>query len=317
MKRFSGTRLTAVAALACAAIAQADGGPNKGSTVYTLTPSTHGNPEGIAFDNDTQTFFVGATGDGTIYRGTLGNPNVEEFIPGAAGKQAGGLKTFGGKLYVAGAFAGTVSIYDIASKSLVASFQNFGAGMLNDLVVTASGDVFLTDSFVPTLWRITAAQVAAGGGAPAGIPLDPEIEYQFSPDPFNLNGIVALKGGQSLIVIQSNTGKLFRIDFDPSAAYGRTIHPIAAEPLLFGDGLLIDGSDLVVVQNGPPGSLTVARLNGRADRADVIERRTDPSLRFPSTVARARGVYLVVNADFIDNAPPFTVTSVWRRHDEE
>ncbi|HEX8110855.1 MAG TPA: hypothetical protein VF516_24150, partial [Kofleriaceae bacterium] len=43
--------------------------------VFTLTPSTHGNPEGVAADPRSGAFFVGATGDGTIYRGTLGNPS--------------------------------------------------------------------------------------------------------------------------------------------------------------------------------------------------------------------------------------------------
>ena len=47
--------------------------------VFTLTPSTHGNPEGVA-SAGRGAFFVGATGDGTIYRGTLGDPNVTEFI---------------------------------------------------------------------------------------------------------------------------------------------------------------------------------------------------------------------------------------------
>ena len=54
-----------------------------GTTVFTLTPSTHGNPEGVTFDRRTDAFFVGATGDGTIYRGTLDSTTVTEFIPGA------------------------------------------------------------------------------------------------------------------------------------------------------------------------------------------------------------------------------------------
>ena len=141
--------------------------------VFTLDPSTHGNPEGVAFDPSSGAFFVGATGDGTIYRGTLDNPVVTEYIPGAPGKEAVGMKVATGKLYVAGGFSGAVWVYDIATKQLVASFQTGGGGMLNDLVVTKTGDVFVTDSFRPTLWRITAAQVVAGGGTPEGIPVGP------------------------------------------------------------------------------------------------------------------------------------------------
>jgi len=283
-----------------------------GPRIYTLDPSTHGNPEGIAYDTSTGAFFVGATGDGAIYRGTLDDPSVTEFIPGAPGKEAAGMKAFRGKLYVAGGFSGTVSVYDIATGQLVASFAGFGAGMLNDLVVTRNGDVFITDSFLPTLWRITAAQVAAGGGAPEGVPLDPEIEYLFDPFPFNLNGIVALNSGRRLIVVQSNTGKLFRIDLDEDAPYGRRIHQIAVEPV-FGDGLLLDQGRLIAVEFAPV-ALTFVKLDATAESGTVVERRTDPTLRDPSTVALARYFYLLVNADFSTSTTPFTVTGLPRNY---
>jgi sugar lactone lactonase YvrE len=285
--------------------------------VFTLDPSTHGNPEGVAFDPDSGAFFVSATGDGTIYRGTLDNSTVTEFIPGAPGKEAAGMKVAQGKLYVAGAFTGAVRVYEIATKQLVASFETGGDGMLNDLVVTKEGDVFVTDSFRPTLWRITAEQVAAGAGTPEGIPVDPEIKYTVSPDPFNLNGIVALNSGRRLIVVQSNTGKLFRIDFNDHASNGREIHEIAVDEPLFGDGLLLDRGQLIVVTFAPAFTLTFVKLDDRAERGKVVERRTDPTLREPSTVAKARYLYLVVNADFGTSTIPFTVTGLPRNDDDE
>src|SRR5262249_46125267 len=153
---------------------------------------------------------------------------VTEFIPGAPGKQAVGMKVAAGKLYVAGGFSGAARVYDIATKRVVASFETGGGGFLNDLVVTKKGDVFVTDSLRPMLWRIKAAQVAAGRGTPEGIPIEPEIQY--NPG-FNLNGIVALKGGRELVVVQTNTRKLFRIDLDDDAPNGREIHQIVVEPL--------------------------------------------------------------------------------------
>jgi hypothetical protein len=41
------------------------------------------------------------------------------------------------------------------------------------------------------------------------------------------------------------------------------------------------------------------------------------SLREPSTVARARNFYLIVNADFTNSVTPFTVTGLPRNHDDE
>lgn len=286
--------------------------------IYSLDPSFPGNnPEGIAYDKDTRTFFVGAISDGTIYRGTLDEPTVPVFIPGVPGKSANGMKVSRGKLYVAGGFTGTVSVYDIATEQLVASFENFGAVMLNDLVVTGNGDVFITDSFRPMLWHIPAAQAAAGSGTPEGIPVDPEIEWDFND--FNLNGIVAVNGGRSLIVVQSNTGKLFRIDLDEQAPNGREIHEIAIEPNepLYGDGLLLDRGQLIVVTFAPAFTLTFVKLDDRAESGTVVEQRTDPALRGPSTVARAGKFYLVVNIDFETNTIPYTVVGLPRNDDDD
>ena len=305
--------LLAITVLAAGGVVTTHGADHV-TKVFTLDPSTHGNPEGVAFDPSSGAFFVGATGDGTIYRGTLDNSTVTEFIPGAPGKEAVGMKVALGKLYVAGGFSGAVWVYDIATKQTVASFQTGVGGMLNDLVVTKTGDVFVTDSFRPILWRITAAQVGVGSGTPEGIPVGPEIQYVTDPFPFNLNGIVALKGGQQLIVGQSNTGRLFRIDLDNNAPNGREIHEIAVEPL-FSDGLLLDKGQLIVVTFDP--ALTFVKLDDELEQGEVVERRTDATFREPSTVARARTFYLVVNADFGTSTTPFTVTGLPRNDDDD
>jgi len=282
--------------------------------VFTLSPSTHGNPEGVAYDARSGAFFVGATGDGTIYRGTLDSPTATVFIPGAPGRSALGMKVADGRLYVAGGATGALSVYDIVSRQLVASFQTGTGGFLNDLVVTEQGDVFVTDSFRPTLWHVTAAQVRMGGGTPEAIPVGPEIQYQ--PGVFNLNGIVALKGGRQLVVVQTVNGALFRIDLGSGATTSRAIHQIAVEPLVGGDGLLLDRGRLIVIQGTPP-TLSFVKLNAGASRGMVVERRTDSTLRGPSTIARARDFYLVVNADFATSATPFTVSGLPREQDDE
>jgi sugar lactone lactonase YvrE len=281
------------------------------TTVFRLIPSTHGNPEGVTFDQRTDAFFVGATRDGTIYRGTLDSTTATEFIPGAPGRSAIGLKASGGKLYVAGGTTGAISVFDIATQQEVAAFATGPGGFLNDLVVTPSGDVYVTDSFRPMLWHVTAAQVAAGAGTVEAIPVGPEIQY--TAGAFNLNGIVAREHGDELIVVQSNTGKLFRIDFDEDAVNGRTIQQIAVEPLVGGDGMLLDRGRLIVVQGGPPPTLAFVQLEGDARRGRVVDRRTDATLRGPSTIARARQLYLVVNADFATSRTPFTVSGIPRQ----
>lgn len=282
------------------------------ATVFTLTPSTHGNPEGVAAGGG-RTFFVGATGDGTIYRGSVDSPTVTEFITGATGKSAVGMKVADGRLYVAGGATGQIVVYDIATKQQVASFDTGAGGFLNDLVVTSNGDVFVTDSFRPTIWHVTAAQVTAGSGTPEQISVAPEIT--FTAGAFNLNGIVARDNGRRLIVVQSNTGKLYRIDLGTTAA-SRTIQQIDAPTLVGGDGMLLDKGRLIVVQ-GSPAQLSVLKLRGGASRATLEDTRTDPTLRGPSTVARVKKLLLVVNADFATSTQPFTVSGLPRNNKDD
>lgn len=279
------------------------------SRIYTLSPSTHGNPEGIAYDPRSGAFYVG-TLDGTIYRGTLDSQELTEFLPGSEFWQAAGLAVDRNLLFVAGAFSGTLRVYDLGTRELVAYFADFGAGMLNDLVVTPRGDVYITDSFVPTLWHVTAEQIAAGGGEPYGIPVAPEIPW--IDGGFNLNGIVALHGGQTLIVAQSDAGKLFRIDLDTRDARSRRITEIALDEPVFADGLLLDQGRLVAVTFLPEATLTFIRLHAPRAAGTIEEQRTHPSFRGPSTVDRAGNYYLVVNADFETGTTPFTVSAVPR-----
>ena len=120
----------------------------------------------MAFDKRSKAFFVSITADGAIYRGTLGSDTVSPFIAGEAGRNAVGIKVRRGKLYVAGGPSGSITVYDLATKQVVAQFETGAGGFLNDLVVTDRGDVFVTDSFRPILWHVTAKQVRAGSGAP-------------------------------------------------------------------------------------------------------------------------------------------------------
>ena len=169
---------------------KAGGGAQVAERLFTLQPDPAGNPEGVAFDQQSKAFFVSSTADGAIYRGTLDSGTVSPFISGAAGKAAVGLKVQGGKLYVAGGPTGSITVYDLATRQVVAQFQTGTGGFLNDLVVTGRGDVFVTDSFRPVLWHVTAEQVSAGSGTPqaldvSAIPFEPNGQ-------FNLNGIVSV-----------------------------------------------------------------------------------------------------------------------------
>jgi hypothetical protein len=351
--------LSATVALAgSGTVAFAHHGPGRDkrtTDVYTLSEPQHGNPEGVAFDKRSGFFFVSATGDGSIYRGKLGDvaTPVPVFIPGAAGQSATGLKVKHGKLYAAGAATGTIKVYDVNSGQLLATFDTKGASssptFVNDLDVTKRGDVYATDSKRPAIYHLTAEEIAAGTPAPKPIdPADvistsPEIPFNASPAAFNLNGIVVDddrgddegrhhgggKGGHhgdrghgrrtdKLIVVNSDTGQLFRVKVGKKGNATRKIRELEVEggPFKGGDGLLIDRGRLLVVQGSTPafpqGVVDVIKLRHGKRTGELDDQRTDASFQGPSTIARARDRYLVVNADFATNTPPFTMSALPR-----
>jgi sugar lactone lactonase YvrE len=306
-----------LAAFAGAGVALADHGNGNddhgatGERLFTLAPDPAANPEGVAVSRDA--FYVSDTGSGTIYRGTLGGPTVSPFIPGAAGKSAVGLKVAFGRLYVAGGSTGAITVYDLASKQAVATFDTGPGGFLNDLVVTRGGDVYVTDSNRPMLWHVTAAQVKAGGGAPEGLDVSSGITFGSG---FNLNGIVA-RGERRLLVVQTNTGTLFRVLLDHGGDAIKAITAVAGVSVPGGDGMLLDEGRLVVVQGGPPAQLSFVKLRRESTSGTVVATRTSPSLEGPSTIARDGDLYLIVNADFANRAKPFTVLGLPRSGNDD
>jgi len=293
------------------AAASAHGGSHHkapANKVFTLAPDPAANPEGIAADSHGH-FYVSDTGDGAIYRGSLGDPTVSPFIAGAPGGSAVGLEIRKGKLYVAGGGTGLIKVYDLKTKALLATFDTGLGGFLNDLVVTSEGDVFVTDSFRPMLWHVTAAQVAAGAGAPQG--LDVSGSITFTDGAFNLNGIVA-KDRHTLVIVQSNTGQLWRVKLNQTNDAISRISLVKGVSLPGGDGMILDRGQLVVVQ-GDPAQLHFVKLRHGARKARDLGTQTSTTLHGPSTVARVGKFYLIVNADFAKAAsPPFTVSALAR-----
>ena len=302
--------LAVLAAGASVATAKRDGKHHAAAKerLFTLAPEPAGNPEGIAFDKRSKSFFVSITNGGDIYRGSLKDETVSPFIEGEGASI--GIKVKRGKLYVAGGPTGLIKVYDLATKLPVATFKTGMGGFLNDLVVTRGGDVYVTDSFRPTLWHVTKEQVAAGSGTPQALDVS-AIPYETGSNPFNANGIVA-KSANKLVVVDSNSGKLFRIKLGSEGKSIKAIDEITGATVPGGDGLLLDRGRLVVVQ-GNPAQLSFLKLKRDAREAKLKRTQTSDKLRGPSTVDAARRYYLVVNADFTTNQRPFTVAGLPRK----
>jgi Cu-Zn family superoxide dismutase len=285
-------------------------GPVRSS--YTL-PGDAVFPEGIAYQKSTGQFYVSSTTDGTIFRAHLRDEAASVFLPGGQDGRttAVGLKVDDeGRLFIATGALGKVYIYDTATGALLAQLSNGlapSATFVNDIAITKDGVAYATDSVSPYLYRI--AQNEAGE-----FTLERFIDFTGTPlqyqSGFNLNGIAASQNGKYLIVVQSNTGRLFRIEI---ATKQVTPIDLGGVTLNAGDGILLRGRSLYVVRNAV-NLIVKVRLSGDLTSGSVVSETTDPSFITPTTIAEARGRLLVVNSQFNNRGGtpvlPFTVSSI-------
>ena len=276
-------------------------------------------PEGVtAVDG---TFYVTSTTTGAVFRGRLGDARTRVFLPGGRDGRttAVGLEVTpdGDRLVVAGGSTGQVFVYDTSDGSLIAKYSNGGdatSTFLNDVAFDAAGNAYVTDSVSPVLYRIPAAQIASGTGRSRT--LRPFVQFSgtvFSyVDGFNANGIVVTEDGRYALVVQSQTGRLFRIGLADKSV--RRVQ-LGSSALKNGDGLELDGRTLYAVRNAN-GLIVKLRLAEDALSAILVSNSSDASLRYPTTAALARGRLLVVNSQFDqqggDPEQPFTVSSLPR-----
>jgi sugar lactone lactonase YvrE len=253
-------------------------------------------PEGIVTGRGTE-FFVGSLVDGSVYRGDLrtGEGEVLVSLPADSSRVAVGLSydRRSDHLFVAGNGTGKAFVYDAETGEDAAVYDLTAPGtFVNDVVVTRTAAYF-TDSFRPFLYRVP---LGPGGqlpdpGAVEEIPLGGDFE---SVPGFNTNGIDASPDGEYLIVVNSTTGLLYRVD--PTSGEASLID-LGDETVTNGDGILLDGTTLYVVRNSDD-LIAVVELDPEATRGEVVRFISDPDFRVPTTVAEFGNALYAVNARF-------------------
>jgi sugar lactone lactonase YvrE len=286
-----------VALLVLMAFSASRGSADPRPDSYSL-PDDARYPEGIAADNKSGDFYVSSVADGSIYRGNVSNQQAKLFLRGGEDGRthATGLKLDDGQLYVAGAQTGKVFVYNASRGDLIRRLRAQGAGFLNDLAINPhTGDAYITDSFVPTLWRIS------GGKLRPWLDLS-DTPIHYTPNEFNLNGIVATPDGRYLLTVQSNTGKLYRINTQTKQVRSVGLDDARVRQ---GDGLVLRGDTLYVVRN--QGFVTKVSLNEEFTSGQVkgktLVPSPEPKKDFPTTAALVRGRLLVVNSQFAEEGP--------------
>jgi len=260
-------------------------------------------PEGIA-NGHGSTFFVGSLRNGAIIRGDLRTGQRRVFIPGAAGRVAVGMEVDqANRLWVAGGPTGKARVYDAHSGRLLRSYSFAPANsvFLNDVVVTKQAAYF-TDSFSSRLFVVPIRYGHLGSVKVLRL-----TGVQSVPGQFNLNGIEASDSGRTLLVVQSNTGKLFRVN--PNTGVARAVR-VGGADLTGGDGLLRSGRTLFVVRGGA-NAIAELRLGDGFRSARLVALHRDRDLETPSTVAKLGRFLFAANARFNQVPAPTPQTRYW------
>ena len=246
-------------------------------------------PEGISIRGNT--FYVGSIPSGAIYRGNVRTGQGGVFIPGQSGRAAIGVEVDNrNRLFVAGGPTGRAFVYNVRTRELIRTYQLTSASaFINDVVVTTRAAYF-TDSFQAQLYRIP---IGPGGrlGSAQTIPLAAPFQLQGQ---FNANGIDATPNGRWLVIVQSSTGKLYRVN--PSTGATREIS-LGGATVTNGDGILLDGRTLYVVRN-TLNQIAVVRVNAALTSGTVRTQITDPRFAVPTTIAEHGRRLYAVNAHF-------------------
>jgi len=268
-------------------------------------------PEGIAFDPKTRAFFVSSVHHRKIIRraadGTVtdfvseGRDGLEAVLALRVDEKRGVLWAGSASLpemrgwTEAADGASSLWAFDLATGNLLRRVRlDAPAGekhALNDLAIAANGDVWATDSLAGGVYRWRAGRPASLETVVAPGILRSAQGIGFSPD--GRIGYVS-DWGEGIFLIDPGTGKLERMT-GPSDV-----------PLAGVDGLVVNGRDLLVTQNGifPK---RVARLtldsSGRSvARGEVLEmsspQMTEPTLGVVVRDGAREDFYFVGNAQW-------------------
>ncbi|MBI5442931.1 MAG: SMP-30/gluconolactonase/LRE family protein [Deltaproteobacteria bacterium] len=252
-------------------------------------------PEGIASSGDV--LFVGSIPSGRVFRASATTGQGSVLIESRGARNAIGMKVDGrGRLFVAGGATGQAYVYDANTGADIVQYDlvvpPVAGTFINDVVVTPQAAWF-TDSGSSNLHRVDIGP--DGTLSATATPIQMSGVFPVVGGQFNANGIAATPDGATLLVVNSFDRSLFRVDTAMGASQRVVIDGGAALPN--GDGLLLEGQTLFVVQN-QSNQLAVLTLSPDFSTAATQRVLTNAALDVPTTVAASGESLYVVNARF-------------------
>jgi sugar lactone lactonase YvrE len=258
-------------------------------------------PEGIAIGILPFAFF-GSRLDGDLYRVNLVTGKGTVFSQGPGTGSLGMKLDLLGRLFVAGGPGGDARVVNAVTGTVLASYRFAVAPtFVNDVILTPDAAWF-TDSLRPQLYKVPLGQFdrLPGQSAVVTVPLTGAYQHQTG---FNANGIARTPDGTALLIVQSNTGLLFRVN---PATGATTLVDLGGQLLTNGDGLLREGRTLYAVQN-QLNRVAVIRLDSAGTAGEITGFLTHPRFDIPTTAAAFGDRLYLPNARF--NTPPTPTTT--------
>lgn len=254
-------------------------------------------PEGITTDGNR--LYVGSLATGELLRADPVTGRTTVLPKSETGKPAVGIDydRRRGVIWVAGGGSGEIRAQDASNGRLLATYRlpHPKGRFVNDLVVTRKA-VYATDSQKQQLGVVRLDGEALPPSSPAErMRLRGHIDYG---EGFNANGIV--RSGRWLVIVQSNTGTLFRVNKHTGRA--RAIDARGYE-FTNGDGLERDGRRGLHVVRNTDNIVVDVRLSARRTKARVVEEQTSTRVDVPTTVADLGADLWAVNARFGTTTP--------------
>ncbi|GEO03610.1 hypothetical protein AAE02nite_12740 [Adhaeribacter aerolatus] len=248
-------------------------------------------PEGIAYNPNKGMFYVGSTMNGDVVQVNVENGESSLFSSGAGQSRTDvrGIKTDAqNRLWLCGGQENKIHVLD-PNGHLIRTWDTFAlfkSGFINDCVTDGSF-IYFTDSRVQKIYR-TQVNTDAPGQMEEWLSFtDQQIPYGAG---FNANGAALSSDGKYLLIVISNTGKLYRID---TASKAITEIQLNAA-LTSGDGLWLDDKTLYVSRNAN-GQIFSVVLNENFTQG-TVGTGFGQNLKFNTTIAKVEDYLLVLNS---------------------